>query len=580
MAINDAGSRAAAAAAAARAAAEAARRAAEAAARKAAEAAAKKAAGNTAPRALSAKALAMKAGDSPTSSPVRQALGRDELSRGRGQALRSTSAARLGSTPMSFQGTPDAIERRLEASAKGEVKITPDTVSASVSGGFSGEVKGAKGWGVSFGVNAEAAVVADQKTEDGVTTFHVHGQASVTVSGGVNTPKAGLAVAHSEGITADYSVAMPEAAAQTCDPKTVNPFDPSSMPTGTVVKLDGSQFSSNEFKATFQHLALETKITDSTGVSVAMEKTGTNTVRVTAGPTEAIEAYNAVGVDFGVVSAKLGRTDNLSSATLKTAEFDLSTAEGKAAYNDFLASGTLPSQNGKGISGVATVEKIDYSSQSSAGVSLGPIDLSFQGQKNTGASVVTTYPDGTKDVAVDLDYGSNVPLHLTRKYDAQGNELVSERRYAYTIKADENSAQLMNAALAGDPSKAESGPVHAGQTVTLSFTEDQMRAYMKQTQAASDAGIGTTSLDVLVKDYDDKFINSPEDFAVSLARNLGGTDYEQAERMFTISDGADGQFDGNYSRIDATVTVSWNQRSFEMNFRANRYASPGQRAET
>lgn len=550
---NDAAARAAAAAAAR----EAARRAAEAAARKAAAEAAKKAAAQAAEKKAQqqaqVKALAMKTGDAPTASPIRQIAGRDELSRGRGQALRASSSSRLGSTPMSFAPPETSVKATLDRS----VNITPDTISASVSGGFSGEVKNARGYGVSFGIDAEASVVADQKTENGVTTFNVAAEASVTVSGGVNTPKAGLTVAHSEGITANYSVSMPEAAAQDVDPKTVNPFDPSSMPTGTVVKLDGSQFTSNEFKATFQHLGVETKVTESSGVSIAIEKTGTNTVRVTAGPTEAIEAYNAVGLDFGVVSASLGRTDNLSSATLKTAEFDLSTPEGLAGYNDFLANGTIPSQNGRGVSDVATIEKLDYSSESGGNVSLGPIDLSFKGQKNTGASVTTTYPDGTRDVTVNLDYGSNVPLQLTRKYDAQGQEILAERRYAYTLNTDENSAQLLNAALGGSPEAGDSGQVPANASVTLTFTEAQMSAYMKQVQGASNAGLGTTSLDVLVKDYDDNFINSPEDFAISLARNLGGTDYEQAERMFTVSDGADGEFgDDNYSRIDATVTVN------------------------
>lgn len=472
----------------------------------------------------------------------------DAYSTGRARALQSKTLG-IAAPP------PQRIAATSNFTGNSELNITPDTVSATVKGGFSTEVKNTKGYGVSFGVNAEASVVANQKTENGVTTFSVEGDASVTVEGGISTPKAGLTVAHSEGIRASYSVAMPEEAAKGVDPKSVNPFDPESMPEGTVITMDGSKYSSNAFEATFKHLSLETKIEESSGVSVAIEKTGANTVRVTAGPTEAIEAYNAVGVDFGVVSASLGRTDNLSGAMLKTAEFDLSTAEGKAAYNDFLTSGTLPSQNGKGVSDVATVEKIDYSSQSGANVSLGPIDLSFEGQKNTGNSVVTTYPDGSKDVTVDLDYGSNVPMQLTRKFDKDGKEVLADRRYSYELKVDENSSQLVNAALAGDVNQAESGPVKPGQTVTLTFTEAQMRTYMEQTQKASNAGLGTGDLDVLVKDYNDNFINSPQDFAIALARNLNGSDYDQAYRMFMVSDGADGQFDSNFSAIPATVTV-------------------------
>ena len=249
--------------------------------------------------------------------PVRKPFETSEFSSGRARALQNKT---VGNAP-----TPVAQPTATVTAARnftGEVNITPDTVSATVEGGFSTEVKNAKGYGVSFGINAEASVVANQKTENGVTTFTVEADASVTVEGGVNTPKAGLTVAHTEGIRGEYSVAMPEAAAEGVDPKTVNPYDPSSMPTGTVITMNGEHYSSNEFEATFKNIAVATKIEEASGVSVAIEKTGENTVRVTAGPTEAIEAYNSVGVDFGIASASLGRTDNLDSATLKTAEFE------------------------------------------------------------------------------------------------------------------------------------------------------------------------------------------------------------------------------------------------------------------
>lgn len=523
----------------------------EAAARRAAEAAAK-----------AAEKPLLPSTSAPTTSTKTTAKGSywaDGMDIGRKIELGTKTETKRASPPANGPWSKDEFEAgtKTTTETKGSVSITADTVSASVKGGFSQEVTNAKGYGVSFGVNTEASVVSSQKTENGVTTFEVEAEASITVSGGVKTPKAGLELAHSEGLKASYSVAMPEAAAKTVDPKTVNPLDPASMPTGTVVTLDGSRYSSNEFKATFQHLAVETKVTDSTGVSVAVEKTGDHTVRVTAGPTQAVEAYNGVGLDLGVASAKLGREDSLSGATLKTAEFDLSTEEGKAAYNDFLTTGTIPSNNGPGVSGVATIEKLDFSSQTTAGVSLGPIDLSFKGQKNTGSSVVTSLPDGTKSVSSDIDYGGNTPLHLDRKYGADGKEILSERRYSITMSVDENSAQLVNAALTGDVGQADTGPVKAGQTVTLTFTEDQMRSYMEQTQKTADAGFGHDQLDSLVKDYDGNFVNSPEDFAISLARNLGGGDYQQAMRLWEVANGADGNLaDRNLSRIDATVTVN------------------------
>ncbi len=465
----------------------------------------------------------------------------DAYSTGRARALRARQLA---------------MEARTSTSGSVSLTPTPGGVSLSGSGSFNAKLTGAKGYGVSFGVSASASVVTDQKTENGVTSFSVSTDASVSLNAGVSAPQAGLSVGHTEGIKATYAVKMPEAAARTVNPATVNPFDPASMPTGTVVTLDGAHYSTNEFKATFKSLAVATKVTNESGVSVAVEKTGANTVRVTAGPTEAINAYNGVGVDLGVASVMLGRNDKLASATLKTAEFDLSTAEGKAAYNDFLATGALPADNGRGVSNVATIEKLDYSSQAQLSASAGPLTVTIGGAQNTGSRVVTRLPDGSATVSVDLQYSGNTPMNITQKFDADGKELVTERRYTYTVKADDNNAQLLNVALTGDVSRAESGPVKPGKTVTLQFTEAQMQQYMQMTQRASDLNEGSDNLDMLVKDYDGRYMNSTEDFALALGRNLGGSDYGQAERMFTIADAADGQYDGDYVRIPATVVVS------------------------
>jgi hypothetical protein len=46
------------------------------------------------------------------------------------------------------------------------------------------------------------------------------------------------------------------------------------------------------------------------------------------------------------------------------------------------------------------------------------------------------------------------------------------------------------------------------------------------------------------------------DFAVAMARNLGGDNYGFAERLFQISSAADGDLaDNQFARIDASVTV-------------------------
>jgi hypothetical protein len=144
---------------AARRAAEAARKqAAEAAAKKAAEAAAKQAAQKKLPSLAEQKksnaALSTKAGDRATASGVRQAFGKDEVSKGLGRALRQRAGSALGSptfgppapsappmkplsvqnfraTAAGFVGTPDSIERRAAAAGAKGPSSTSATTSAN-----------------------------------------------------------------------------------------------------------------------------------------------------------------------------------------------------------------------------------------------------------------------------------------------------------------------------------------------------------------------------------------------------------------------------------------------------------------
>ena len=452
----------------------------------------------------------------------------------------------------------DGNKTTTSTTAGGSVTVDPDegTVSLTANGGFSESVKNSKGVGISFGMDGSSTVVTGEKTENGVTTYSVSSDISVSLNAGVDVKQAGLEYGHTEGIKASYEVSMPEQAAKTTDLASVNPFDPSTMPTGTVIKIDGSNYASNEFKATFRNVAAETKVTTEEGTSLLVEKTGADTVRVTAGPTEAISAYNGVGLDFEQVKVMLGNDTSLSGATLKTAEFDLSTPEGLAAYNDYVANGNMPADNGPGVSEVKTIEKLDYSSQAKVDVKLGPLELGIDGAQNTGDSVVTTYPDGTAERTVNLQYSGNVPMTLTQSFDAEGNEIMGDREYAYTIKVDESNSQLINAAQTGDVDKAQDGPVKPGDTVTITYTEAEMAELQDYAEKALEASGGMDfDLRVLTQDYDGNPVKT-FDFAIALARNMGGSDYGSAERLFNISSSADGNYaDGNYVQLPGTVTV-------------------------
>lgn len=430
------------------------------------------------------------------------------------------------------------------------------TLSASVEGGFSAEVSNAKGYGVGFSMNGEATTTHDVTTENGVTTYTANAEASITVQGEINTPQAGLEIARTDGIKLEYQVSMPEDAATPEAMANATFTDPSTMPVGTVIRVDDSQYTNNEFSATFRNIRLSSDITESEGSSMVVEKTGENTVRVTVGPTAGIDAYNGVGVDFGVASASIGNNTSLDSATFQTAEFDLSTPEGQAAYNHFLATGEMPTQNGNGITNVQTIQKIDYSSQTDISGNLGPIDFTLEGNANTGSAVIVTLADGTSTKTSEVTYGDTTPLTITQSFDAQGQEIVSERTYSYEVEVNESNYQLINIVYAGDVNQSMDGPLQPGQTVTLTFTEAQMADMQQTTHDIVEDDPDALSTSVVTEQTPDASSLSTQDFALAIATNASHNDAGFGAMLFRVSGHADGDYGNNdFEKIPFQITV-------------------------
>ncbi|MGJ4727909.1 LysM peptidoglycan-binding domain-containing protein [Luteimonas sp. SDU101] len=435
-----------------------------------------------------------------------------------------------------------------------------------------------------YSARTESAVTAGQvnKNIDGkdYTEFTVEVQFTHSTNvEGQNRTSRGLVEGEASvgaGTRARYKVLLPgkdqsaEAAAR------VNPFDPTTIPDGATVMMDGQNFTQGSLAGSFRHIGVQTNVTDAAGVTYAVTRDG-NDVRVTMGPNQAVEAFNGIGLRSEIASAMLGRQDNLGGSTLATATFDLSNPDGQAAYAHFVATGQVAHETA-GVDDVATIERIDYSSQTRALLELGPVQANLAGAQNTGTFVRTTYPDGSYTFTTELQYSGNVPLQVTQRFDAAGHEVTSERSYEFKVSTDhtvdlswwdnmwgrsdaeaeasrENShTQLLNWALTGG---SESGPAQAGKTMTISFTEAQMQALHGQTTAAAAANeSGLDTLRLLTGGEDGMPVNSTFDFAVAMARNLGGDSYGFAERLFEISSGADGDIaNGAHARIDASVTV-------------------------
>ncbi|MBS7456039.1 LysM peptidoglycan-binding domain-containing protein [Coralloluteibacterium stylophorae] len=433
---------------------------------------------------------------------------------------------------------------------------------------------------VQWEARADTAVTLGQTNKDGNTevTVEVQYTQSVGVEAGTRTSRGvveGEASAGAGG-RARYKVTLPgenqnpELAAR------INPFDPTTIPEGASVTLDGQNFVQGELAGSFRHIGTATRVTEAAGASYSVERVDADHVRVTMGPNAAVEAFNGVGLRSDIATAMLGRQDNLGDQAVATATFDLSSADGQAAYAHFVATGEVAHETA-GVGDVATIEKLDYASQTRLQLELGPLSADLAGAQNTGAFVRTTYPDGSSAVTMDLRYSGNVPLSVTQRFDAEGVELVDERAYEFELSTDhdvdlswwdnllgrsdaeaeaaleQSHAELLNWAING----GATGPAHVrpGETVTLQFSEDQLAALLDQTRTAAAANeSGMDALALLAGGENGMLANGTMDFAVAMARNLGGDDYGFAQRLFDISQGADGDL-GDRGAVPLDVTI-------------------------
>jgi len=416
------------------------------------------------------------------------------------------------------------------------VTVSPHGVTATAEG--SAEVKGLK---ISFGT--EISSTSNVESKDGYTTVTAEGNLSVNLGGEVDLGTVGFGGQVTHGVKTKYEVRMSDAdyaQVQAGQAEMPDPYNPDSMPEGSSVLMNSTDFQGTEFEASYRNLKLQTNVTQEQGVSVAVEKTGSNTVRVTAGPTEAVENSFQLGLELGPASAHIGNTTRLDQFTLKTAEFDLSTNEGRAAYNTFLATGQLPQDNGTGISNVATVEKLKYDSTTSAGIELGPLSGSVDLANSNMNVVKTTYPDGSVDQVTDVKLHAGTPVHLEQHFNADGTEDPSKTKISMFMVGADGGAESEFANAYG----VDQHDFDKDNDIYLSFTPEQAmelteRARNYKAQWEQETGMKWEDSSHL---QDDKLIEelanakNPTEVARALVNAYGGPNWMGAafEKMSVV----------------------------------------------
>lgn len=428
----------------------------------------------------------------------------------------------------------------------------PDGRGGTVALRYGPDVSTARGYGFKIQQDFTAtALLSSQTAKDGSTTHKLQTEISIGFSGGIQVPAAGAEVRWSNGRSATYEITLParKSGQPSVDPLTVSAFAPSTLPVGASVKIDQSGFTKTEMQATFRGIALQTDQSQSQGNSLLVQKIGPDLVRVTTGPTSAIDALNAVGVSIGEASAVLGRADSIKQATLCSATFDLGTPEGRKAYGAAMNSGKLPDAPAKGVSDIERIRKLDVESSTALRARFQDNEWSAKLASNSGSSVYSFRPDGSVQRTTSLQYGGANGLQIEQRFDAHGRENPNARAYTISIKVDNAFvAQNLNE-MRGKQSLTGDAAVKVGQTVQFQLTEAQMRNLMAAADRSYDAlpgaAKGASPIGMLLySDANRTQLVQPQDFAIGLARSIVNTPERTSDLLRLIADGADGKHDG------------------------------------
>jgi hypothetical protein len=315
-----------------------------------------------------------------------------------------------------------------------------------------------------------------------------------------------------QGVSSTFEVELPQADYEKwvrdgSDPsKLPNPYDPTSLPPGGTITLKSEHYGSSELSVAYRNIQAQTGNTHSHGTTMAIERQSPAdppTVKVTTGPTEAVQRTLAVGAGSEDLNVSLTGERTLESYNLQSATFDLSTDEGKAAYNQFLMTGKLPEQEGNGIKDIEREYKMSYSEAVKAGLVVGDHEFSLN-LSNVEQEIKVT--ESATERKIELGYfatgDEGVSTVHSRSYYRDDNgqwmpNLDGSTQVAYSNLSAEDTARLQ------EVFTGTRGNTSGGGRYNAQFTLSDDQALMLAQRArkyTQDNGLGNGEADVFIRE--------------------------------------------------------------------------------
>lgn len=156
-----------------------------------------------------------------------------------------------------------------------------------------------------------------------------------------------------------------------------NPLNPDAMPEGTSVLMRGQNLTGSDFALNYKFYAgIGGTHTELEGAGFGVRKLEGQVVEVYAGPMDTVENATMFGLGkVGSYSVGLSVETSSETRSLQTARIDLSTQEGRDAYQTFMSAGKVPDWNPPGVQRSGSTEVFNAEHAARLGIDAGPISL-------------------------------------------------------------------------------------------------------------------------------------------------------------------------------------------------------------
>jgi hypothetical protein len=305
--------------------------------------------------------------------------------------------------------------------------------------------KGKDGNGVSVEVVGEVSAERSRVRLDGraggcpKVDLAVSGKVTVQATGKAEGKTVGGSLSIFTATNTRYSVSVSPEAAEAIergDRQPPNPLDPRSLVPGESIELAQEFYSGHNLTATYRKLQVDMGFEEGRKLSSGVRRVDDRTVRVMVGDSDFVRNALSLGTSVGEFGVAIGGNKQLSQGEIRSVDIDISTPEGFAAYQKFIADGQLP-QSGPGISNPLAISALDYSGSTTAEVKAGRFKLGGVLNDAEGSIIEVRHADGTVDHISQARY-NDVGAAVTENRNGKNYSLFMENVDPSLIEAFEH----------------------------------------------------------------------------------------------------------------------------------------------